>query len=210
MDRCRETRDREEQELDTVLSADPVRLWTRQDSAVCREMIETGFYRVREEYIRRKNDTISEYYIDLYRWLTKEAKKYVDIPQGAAFPIWLTMSRSSSFEPSPGTVVMTFEIPRECVAVLNVTAWGYRQNYWYVPENRDDEMRFRSELVRCGVKEQDELISSGKGNFYPLLTRQIRASWSRVFTMRPKNFDDANALIWELRAEWLKEIREYE
>ena len=64
-------------------------LWTRQVPQVWEELETTGVYRVKEEYIRIKNDTIADFYIGLYRWYTNEARKYIDIPKELHFPIWL-------------------------------------------------------------------------------------------------------------------------
>lgn len=42
-------------------------VYTRQSKKVLEELENTGVYRVKEEYIRMKNDSISEYYLRLYR-----------------------------------------------------------------------------------------------------------------------------------------------
>ena len=47
-----------------------VTLWTRQVSEILDEIKEYGLYKVKEEYIRKKNDTISDYYLKLYKWFT--------------------------------------------------------------------------------------------------------------------------------------------
>ena len=40
-------------------------VYTRQSKKVLEELENTGVYRVKEEYIRMKNDSISEYYLCL-------------------------------------------------------------------------------------------------------------------------------------------------
>ena len=62
-------------------------LWTRQVAAVADELEETGRYRVRREYVEMKNDTISDFYIKLYQWYTREAGKHIVLPDDAEFPI---------------------------------------------------------------------------------------------------------------------------
>ena len=49
-----------------------ITLWTRQVSQVWETLCTDGVYACREEYIRQKNDTISDYYLELYRWYTRE------------------------------------------------------------------------------------------------------------------------------------------
>ena len=56
-----------------------MRFWTRQHEAVWDELQKTGQYIVKKEYIEEKNDTISEFYLKLYEWYTKAARKYIDI-----------------------------------------------------------------------------------------------------------------------------------
>ena len=45
-----------------------MRFWTRQHEAVWDELQKTGQYIVKKEYIEAKNDTISEFYLELYEW----------------------------------------------------------------------------------------------------------------------------------------------
>ena len=66
-------------------------VYTRQSKKVLEELEKTGAYRVKEEYIRMKNDSISEYYLKLYRWFAERCRERIDVPQGCSFPIWLSM-----------------------------------------------------------------------------------------------------------------------
>ena len=52
-----------------------MRFWTRQHEAVWNELQKTGQYIVKKEFIEAKNDTISEFYLKLYEWYTKAARK---------------------------------------------------------------------------------------------------------------------------------------
>ena len=49
------------------IKKETITLWTRQVPQVWEELEATGVYRVKEEYIRAKNDTISDFYLRLYR-----------------------------------------------------------------------------------------------------------------------------------------------
>lgn len=185
-------------------------LWTRQVPEVWEELQTSGAYYVKEEYIRKKNGEISDYYLELYRWYTKEAGSYVDIPERLQYPIWLCVSEEVMLQPVENTVILKLEVPKDKVVICNMEAWGYVVNYWYVPLDDADAKRHKEELKRYGIGEEDELISTSKGNFYPMLKRKIKDSWKRVFTMPPANDNDAVATIWEIRREWVKEVRCYE
>lgn len=184
-------------------------LWTRQVPQVWEELERTGIYCVKEEYIRMKNDTIADYYLELYRWYTREARKYVEIPENLKYPIWLCVSEETMLQPTVNTVILRLEVPREKVAICNMEAWGYVVNYWYVPLDANDAKNHAEELKRYGIQEEDQLISTSMGNFYPIMKRKIQDSWGRVFTMPPANNNDAVATIWEIKLEWVKEARHY-
>lgn len=185
-------------------------LWTRQVPQVWEELEKNGIYHVKEEYIRAKNDTIADYYLELYRWYTGEARKYVSIPQELKYPVWLCVTDENMLQPAKDTVILRLEVPKEQVVIANMEAWGYVVNYWYVPLNEEDAKKHAAELKRYGITEEDTLISTSKGNFYPTLKRKILSSWGRVFTMPPANNNDAVATIWEIRRDWVKEVWYYE
>ena len=103
-------------------------LWTRQVPEVWEELQTSGIYRVKEEYIRQKNGEIADFYLDLYRWYTREAKKYATIPQDAMYPIWLSVDEKMMLRPVEETIILKIEVPDENVLICNMDAWGYRVN----------------------------------------------------------------------------------
>lgn len=184
-------------------------LWTRQVPEVWKELQTSGIYRVKEEHIRKKNGEISDYYLKLYRWYTNTAREYVSIPAELQYPIWLSVCEGVMLQSVENTVILKLEVPKDRVVICNMEAWGYVVNYWYVPLNEQDAKKHAEELKRNGISEEDELISTSKGNFYPMLRRKIQNSWKRVFTMSPANDKEAVATAWELKREWVKEVRSY-
>ena len=129
-------------------------LWTRQVTQVWQTLQDDGVYFCKEAYIREKNDTIADYYLELYRWFTWEAGKYIAVPTDEA------------------------------------DAEGHRR-----------------ELAQYGIRSDDELIKTHKGNFYPRLRSKIQKSWGRVFTQTQVAPEMLAATMWELRKEWVKEVR---
>ena len=174
--------------------------WTRQVAEIMKEIDETGVYKVKEDYIRKKNDTISDYYLKLYKWFTREAKKYIEVK--AEYPVWLSVSDEVRLRPTEGTVTLKLKIPGKELLLCNYDAWGYIVNYFYVPLNEADKQRHRAELAKYGLASDDELFLTSKGNFYPLLKREVEKSWERIFTLKP---DDEKAClvaaIWEIKKE---------
>ena len=184
-------------------------LWTRQVSEMLGEIKDYGVYKVKEEYIRKKNDTISDYYLKLYKWFTDEAKKYVDVK--GDYPIWLSVADEFRLRPVEGTVTLRLRVPSKEVLLCNYDAWGYTVNYFYVPLDEADKARHKEELTKNGLVSDDELFLTSKGNFYPLLKREVVKSWERIFTLKPT---DLNACLvdvtWEIKKEWIEEVEYYE
>lgn len=185
-------------------------VWTRQVTEVLDTLRKTGRYHVKEDYIRKKNDTIADYYLQLYRWYTEESRRYLDIPQGLEFPIWFSLCDEYMLQKCPGTVILKMEIPREKLLIIDMEKWEYRGNAMYVPVDQEDRARFQAKLEYYGISDETALTESGKGNFYPLLRQEILQSWKRVFTMPPPDLKSGYATAWELQLEWLKEVSVYE
>lgn len=184
-------------------------LWTRQVSEILGEIKDYGVYKVKEEYIRKKNDTISDYYLKLYKWFTGEAKKHIDVK--GDYPIWLSVGDEFRLRPVEGTVTLKLRVPSKEVLLCNYDAWGYTVNYFYVPLDEADKARHKDELTKNGLVSDDELFLTSKGNFYPLLKREVVKSWERIFTLKPTNLKACLvAVTWEIKKEWIEEVEYYE
>lgn len=185
------------------------RAWTRQVPQVWEEIQTTGRYLVLEEYVRAKNQEISDYYIELYRWFTEEARSRVNMPAEAKFPVWLSLTQEQRLGPAPNTISLTLDIPDDCLVIVDYDKWGYRVNHWYVPKDAEDERAHDEELKRFGIGNEASLITGEQGNFYPALKRKIQASWSRVFDAPNPRMDLNVGVVWEIRPEWVVEVEDY-
>lgn len=183
-----------------------VRLWTRQMPQVLQSLQDEGVYTVKQEYIERKNDTIAPFYLSLYRWYTQQARQFMEIREELEYPIWFSVEEEFQLQPTQDTVILEVEIPRDRVLFCNMSAWDYRVNYWYIPENEADAQKHRAELKKYGLASDDELFLTDKGNFYPLLKRKVEDSWKRVFSLSEATGQKSVATAWELRREWVKKV----
>lgn len=183
-----------------------VRLWTRQMPQVLQSLQDEGVYTVKQEYIERKNDTIAPFYLSLYRWYTQQARQFMEIREELEYPIWFSVEEEFQLQPTQDTVILEVEIPRDRVLFCNMSAWDYRVNYWYIPENEADAQKHRAELKKYGLASDDELFLTDKGNFYPLLKRKVEDSWKRVFSLSEATGQKSVATAWELRREWIRKV----
>ncbi|MBQ9068451.1 MAG: DUF3841 domain-containing protein [Eggerthellaceae bacterium] len=185
-------------------------VWTRQVPQVWDEIQNTGRYLVLEEYVRAKNGEISDYYIELYRWFTEEARSRYTMPDEAKFPIWVTVDEGQKLPPAPQTICLTLEVPDDALAIVDYDQWGYRENHGYVPLDVDDERAHNEELKRYGIGNEAALITGEQGNFYPQIKRKIQASWQRVFDAPNPRMDLNVGAIWQIVPEWVKEVEFYD
>ena len=114
-------------------------------------------------------------------------------------------------QPTEGTVILKVEIPEDQYILCNYDGWGYCVNYWYVPVDDEDRKAHEKELRQYGIASDDELLLTSKGNFYPLLKKKLLDSWKRIFTQYPADaVSGVVATAWEIRKEWVKEIRTWQ
>jgi len=193
--------------LEQQASDEKITLWTRQHQGVLKELEEKGVYRVKKEYIEAKNDSISGYYFQLYDWYVKHAEKIVPRPHGVEYPIWLSTSNEMMLQPTEGTVILTLNVQRKNVVISDFEKWGYVVNYWYVPLDREDEIRHNEELKKYGIGDESALYMSYKGNFYPLLRKKIIDSWNRIFDVSDDSACLSQATLWEIKKEWVVDVK---
>lgn len=174
------------------------------------ELQRTGSYHVREEYIRKKNGPIADYYLELYRWYTAHCRRYVVIPESLSYPIWLALTEASRLPPAENTLSLTLEVPEDRLFIMDYDKWGYRVNHWYIPADPEDERRYNEGLRCCGIDNEALLIMTDKGNYYPMIRQKIIRSWDRIFA-GPSPDPDANVgTIWEIKMDWVKEVEIYD
>lgn len=177
--------------------------YTRQSPKVLESLLRDGTYLVDEEYIRLKYTTIYDHYSSLYRHLTSLAKKHIDIPEYALYPIWLSPESTALLPDAEDTVFIKLDIPEGKYILANDEAWDFMINHLYFPSDKDDETKHEAELKRYGISLPSSLVSGDSGNFHPLLRQKVINSWSRIFTQMPDNSANIVALCWELKSEWL-------
>jgi hypothetical protein len=186
-----------------------MKLWTRQHKGILEDLEKNGVYRVKEEYIKQKLDTITPFYLKIYKWYATEGSKIVKKPKDVDYPIWLSTTNDLMLQPTEDTVVLELEVDKENVIITDQEKWGYVVNYWYVPLDREDERNHNEELKKYGISDESELFMTDKGNFYPLLRDKTKKSWSRLFDDSIRLCDLTQATLWEIKKEWIVNIVHY-
>ncbi|SKC46872.1 DUF3841 domain-containing protein [Maledivibacter halophilus] len=187
-------------------NTDKIKLWTRQNKEILNDLEKYGVYRVKEEYIKQKLDTITPFYLKAYKWYAKKASNIVEKPEGAEYPIWLSTTNNMMLQPTKDTVVLELEVDKKHVVITDQEKWGYVINYWYVPLDREDEKVHNKELEKFGISDESELFMTHKGNFYPLLRDKIKKSWDRLFDNNIRLCNLTQGTLWEIKKEWIRNI----
>lgn len=179
--------------------------WTRQTAEVLKELETTGEYRVKEEYIRKKNGDIAGYYLELYRWYTEKSRAYLPAAVEGEFPIWFSLNSDYRLQKTEGTVIIRARIPGEMALVIDAGRWDSRGNHMYICKNAKDRADFEKLLNTYGIYDET-ILADRKGIFYPMLRKRMMESWERLFTMPPDRPENGYATTWVLKQEWIEEI----
>lgn len=183
--------------------------WTRQNALVLKEIESNGSFICREQFLRAKSDTISDYYIKAYRWLTSQARQHIEIRDDLYLPIWLALTECQRLPKARGEVSLTLDIPEEHLFIIDYNKWGYVLNYMYVPADDDDERAHDAKLAAAGIVNEAALImDANKGNMFPQFKQEILRSWPRCCTPAPCMEDNVGC-AWEIKREWILETEVY-
>lgn len=177
-----------------------IRVWTRQHQNVLKILKETGVYRVKERYIRKKLDDCADIYLNVYRWLRNQAAKRMKIPEEVKYPIWLSIEEELKLPAAEGQVFLELEIPEAQIMVFDMMKWDYIINYLYLPKDKADRKRFKQKLKKYNINVESDIYLQ---NFYPRLKKEMTSSWKRLFDPKIKLSKQKVAISWELREEWI-------
>lgn len=181
-------------------------VWTKQHEGVLQTLSEHGRYIALKEYILQGKESISSFYFDAYGWYTKKAAAIVPKPEDVHYPIWTSLEPNSVLGLDEGTVSLEIEIDEDLVAEMDYAKWGFVVNYYYIPKDEADNKRHNDLLERYGIDDPTAYMSG----FYPHIKQEIVKSWDAVFDKTRFNSIEKVGTIWEIRSEWVRNVRHYE
>ncbi|MGN0070991.1 MAG: DUF3841 domain-containing protein [Atopobiaceae bacterium] len=179
---------------------DTLTLWTAQSDAVIEAIDRDGTSRVKMEYVNSKYGETAWIFKEAYSFFRETAPRYVPRPEGAESGVWCFVDPQWAYA-AAGQTVLQLEVPRDEAVLFDLRMWNRMLNLHYLPKDRADEKRFNEELARQGIRKPEKIFTTG---FYPLLKREILASWERLYTSAEgcdRRYLEAG--LWELRREWI-------
>lgn len=181
-----------------------VTLYTAQAQVVMDTLEREGVYRVKMSYVDNKYEGEAWIWRQGYSFFAQNAGRYVPRPEGAESGIWVYYDEKWTGA-QPGYWMLKLEVPEDHVVSFDLRAWNKIANLDYLPKDDADARRFQQNLERQGIKQPMQAFSTP---FYPLVKREIEASWQRLFTSAegcPETYLEAG--LWEIRREWVADAK---
>lgn len=180
-------------------------LWTQQSSIVKEKLLKEERTTVKKRYIKRKYKSEAEIFLTAYNFFVKEAKKIINKPEDAEYPIWAAPDRKNALSGGSGYLIK-LKVPREKVILFDADKWNKILNLKYLPDNEKDLKDHKKMLDMYGIDSDSDIILSPH---YPKLKEKIKNSWQKLFEDDISNIENIKAALWELRLEWVQDISEF-
>lgn len=180
-----------------------IKVWTAQAKIVIDTIEKYGIYHVKREFILKKYKELSRLFLDPYDWFIRRAVNRVTPPPGAEYPVWAYCDAKFISNYGPGDYIIELDIPVDQAVFFNQGKWLRILNLSYIPKNPDDDQDFKNKISAQGLQHTSQAYLS---NFYPLLKREIIASWDRLFDETIRLSEDEMCALWEIKKEWITNI----
>jgi hypothetical protein len=183
-----------------------IELWTHQSKKVKNLLFKQHRLTVKKRYIEQKYGAEAEIFLKAYDFFVKEAKKIVAKPEEAEYPFWAAADPQTALSGGSGFLIK-LKIPQNKVIIFDKKKWNQILNLSYIADDQEDLNEHKKILKKFGITDDSEVVLSPH---YPVLKNKIIKSWQKLFQGKNENFtsEKKGAAIWELREEWVEEIRE--
>ena len=181
-------------------------LYSPQSEIVINNLENNGVCFSKKKYVVKKYEESAPIFVAAYDWFIMEAKKYVQMPQGAEYPYW-AFKDLNNIDQSTGNKLLEIQVPKDEVIFFDMYDWNKILCLEYIGETDEDEEKFQQMLEDRGIKRAGDIILT---NFHPDLKRQVEESWKRLFRHhedimegKTKAVESIQAGLWQLRKEWI-------
>ncbi len=182
-----------------------VTLYTSQRNEVVNQIEVEGIYWAKMQFIREKYGEVAHLFLGVYQWYNQYAPQYVPKPSQAESGIWAFASRGD-VSPYEGCKILTLQVPIKEAVFFDMLEWSDLLNYRYLG-SKEAEREFYTKLKKQGIAEPMQIVTTP---FYPLLKRELQASWSSLFryhkaiqNREPVPVQHIQAGLWQIKKEWV-------
>ncbi len=181
-----------------------IKVWTKQNEAVMKQLEENGRFIAVESYMRRAMEDTSDIMMLVYRWLASHMPTQSVRPADAKYPVWVSLIEEATMMPEKGNVILELSVDSELLALCDITKWTRIINYSYIPLDSEDNEKHNKLLSDYGTDDVKAVMTP----FYPQIKRIVINSWDRLFDDSVQlGGAGSYGLLWEVRKEWITEVR---
>lgn len=183
-----------------------IELWTQQSKKVKNLLFKQQRLIVKKRYIKQKYGSEAKIFLKAYDFFVNEAKKIVGKPEEAEYPFWAAAEPQTALSGGSGFLIKLI-VPQDKVIFFDKKKWNQILNLSYIADDQEDLNQHKKILKKYGITDDSEVVLSPH---YPVLKDKIVKSWKKLFEGKNEGFtsEKNGAAIWELREEWIEEIRE--
>ncbi len=179
-------------------------VYSAQTSTVIDVLNRDGVCYSKREYVLKKYEDTAKVFTTVYDAFVSEAVKYVPKPEGADYPYWAFTDLYNV--DTTGADVLKLCVPTDELIFFDMYDFTKMLNQSYMGEDEKDEQTFIKKVTECGVKNISDITLT---SFYPLLKREVLASWKRLFrhheAIKSGDSDVKNVQVglWRIKKEWI-------
>lgn len=186
-----------------------ITLYTSQSPEVIKALLEHKVCYVKREFIVKKYQEVSSIFLEAYNWYISKAQNIVKKPENAEYPFW-TYTKIDYAGWYPGNYLLSLEVPVEECVFFKAEDWNKILNLKYLDVNEEDEKKHKDMLIRQNISIESDIFTKP---FYPNLKSEVKKSWNNLFEYDKLiksgaiQARDLQAGLWELRKEWIIDIK---
>lgn len=180
-----------------------IKVWTKQHENVLKELMSTGRYTAKRDYIRMDLREHANLVLEVYDWLVKNGPDAANRPADVEYPVWVSFVSEGTMMAEKGYQILELTIDPKIITPVNISKWGAILNYSYIPADEADARRHYELLDMYGIDDAKAYMTQ----FYPQIKREIVDSWKRLFDEKIRMGNDLKyGTIWEIKREWLTDV----
>ena len=187
-----------------------ITLYTSQSREIVQRLRDGQPHVVKMQYVRQKYGEVAHVFIDAYTWYTRHAEQIVPRPDEAESAVWAFYDLHN-LERHADSTILQLAVPLDQAVFFRMSDWSKVLNTRYIGHSAAEEHTFSDKLAQQGIGYEGDVY---RKPFYPLLKRELVASWQNLFRLHDGIRDaftrgevpdvaDIQAGLWLVRPEWV-------
>lgn len=166
-----------------------------------------------DKIVEKYGNAVAPIFQSAYVWFVQNAETIVPKPIESESPIWGFLSMKN-LEHHPNHQILKLSIPIHELILFDMQDWSKILNQEHLGLTAQDTLNFQNKYESQGIKDSSTIMTTP---FYPLLKREIIASWQNLFAHHSyfmqqltqgynTSFPTIQIAIWLIKPEWVESI----